>query len=435
MTDQDTDDIFDQIAPERERRPRKKLPKGLLRLIVALAAIVVVAVVIVILVTSLTGRDETAEYQSYMNSIESMLERSDAVGEQVSGLLMEPGDTTRKEIQTRLDQAIATSQALEAEAAALAVPEELVQQNIHQFFVLVMHFRAKGMADLKPSLMNALELQDVEVPSEQISRALTYLSNSDFLYEEVFQPKTAEILKVKDLADVTVPDTQFLSDSDLASKVRVQEILAVLKSTGNLQAVHGVALSKVMASPDDKEITDGKTYNLTSSDELAFLVSVENQGNMAEKDVPVVVTLVSPDSTEPQVVTVTIPELKPNEEAHRHRDGSQSHHLWRSGRAQGGGGAGQGREVPGQQLPRSQRHLHSIGAISEHTADLRNRGRDSHSGRGSGGHRPRPGVQETSALSAQPARHHGIAGHGRHSRARRPRSTTRWPISGWPWKT
>jgi hypothetical protein len=314
MTDQNTDDIFDQIAPERERRPKKKLPKGLLRLIVALAAIVVAAVVIVILVTSLTGRDETAEYQSYMNSIESMLERSDVVGEQVSALLMEPGDTTRKEIQTRLDQAIATSQALEAEAAALAVPEELVQQNVHQFFVLVMHFRAKGMADLKPSLMNALELQDVEVPSEQISHALTYLSNSDFLYAEVFQPKTAEILKVMDLADVTVPDTQFLSDSDLASKVRVQEILAVLKSTGNLQAVHGVALSKVMASPDDKQITDGKTYNLTSSDELAFLVSVENQGNMAEKDVPVVVTLVSPDSTEPQVVTVTIPELKPNEE-------------------------------------------------------------------------------------------------------------------------
>ena len=54
-----------------------------------------------------------------------------------------------------------------------------------------------------------------------------------------------------------------------------------------------------------------RPYNLTSSDELAFLVSVENQGNMAEKDVPVVVTLVSPDSTEPQVVTVTIPELEP----------------------------------------------------------------------------------------------------------------------------
>ncbi len=314
MTDLDTDDIFDDSAAKDRRRPRKKAPKGLLRLIGALAAIVIVVVVIVVLATRLTGSNEVTEYQSYINSIESILERSDAVGDQVAGLLLEPGDTTRKEIQTRLDQALATSQALEAEAAALEVPQELVDQNIHQLFVLVMHFRAKGLADLKPSLMNALELQDVEVPSEQISHALTYLTTSDFLYEEVFKPKAAEILKVKDLADVSVPDTQFLSDPDLASKARVQEILALLKSTGNLQAVHGVELSKVMASPDDKQITGGKTYNLTSSDELAFLVSVENQGNMAERDVPVVVTLLSADSTEPQEVTVTIPELKPKEQ-------------------------------------------------------------------------------------------------------------------------
>jgi hypothetical protein len=314
MTDRNTDDIFDQSGSGRERRPRKTLPKGLIRLIAVLAAIVIAVVVVVVLITSLRGSDETAEYQSYMNSVESMLERSDAIGGQVSGLLMEPGDTTRKEIQTRLDQAIATSQALEAEATALEVPKELVEQNIHQLLILVMHFRATGMADLKPSLMNALELQDVEVPSEQISHALRYLGNSDFLYQEVYQPKATELLKVKDVQDVTVPDTQFLSDPDLASTARVQEMLAVLKSTGNLQAVHGVELTKVVASPDDEQISNGKTHNLTSSDELAFLVSVENQGNMAEKDVPVLVTLTSPDSTEPQKVTVTIPELKPKEE-------------------------------------------------------------------------------------------------------------------------
>ena len=55
--------------------------------------------------------------------------------------------------------------------------------------------------------------------------------------------------------------------------------------------MHGVAVSKVVEQPDDQEIKNGQTYNLTSSDELAFLVTVENQGNMAEKDVPVVVTL------------------------------------------------------------------------------------------------------------------------------------------------
>jgi len=312
MTDLYTDEIFDHSA-ERQRQPRKKLPRELLRLILALAAFIVVVVLIVVLATSLGGNDETADYQLYMNNVESIVERSDAIGEQMAALLAEPGDTTRKEIQTRLDQAIATSQTLEAQAAALEVPQEMLDGNIHQIFVLVMHFRSEGLTDLKPSLMNALELQDVEVPSEQISHALRYLTNSDFLYAEVFKPEATDILSIKDLENVTVPDTQFLSDPDLASKARVQEMLAVLKSTGNLQAVHGVELSKVIATPDDEEITDGKTFNLTSSDELAFLVTVENQGNMAEKDVPVVITLVSSDTTEAQEVSASIPELKPKE--------------------------------------------------------------------------------------------------------------------------
>ena len=91
-------------------------------------------------------------------------------------------------------------------------------------------------------------------------------------------------------------------------------MLDTLKSTGNLQAVHGVAVVKVVAMPDEKEIKGGDTYNLQSSDELAFQVTVENQGNMAEKNVPVVVSLLSAESTEPQEVTVEIPELKPKED-------------------------------------------------------------------------------------------------------------------------
>jgi hypothetical protein len=162
--------------------------------------------------------------------------------------------------------------------------------------------------------MNALEVQDTEVASEQISRSLYYLTNSDFLYREVYIPKATEILKTKEIAGVTVPNTEFMPDPDIASKSQVQEILANLKSTGNLQAVHGVAVAKVMAMPDEKEIQGGDTYNLQSSDELAFLVTVENQGNMAEKDVPVVVSLHAADSAEPQEVTVAIPELKPKEE-------------------------------------------------------------------------------------------------------------------------
>jgi len=62
--------------------------------------------------------------------------------------------------------------------------------------------------------------------------------------------------------------------------------------------------------PDDKEITAGGTFNLTLTDRLTFVVTVENQGNMDEKNVPVVVTLLASGSAEPQKVSTEIPQIK-----------------------------------------------------------------------------------------------------------------------------
>jgi hypothetical protein len=297
----------------RKRRPKKVLPKPLLRLLAVLAVIIVVVVVIVVTARSALRGGEAADYQRYMTEVASLMKQSDALGQELSTLLTEPGDTNRKDIQTRLDRLVVTSAKLADETLALEAPNDLVKNGVHQFLVLIMTFRKDGLADLKPSLMNALEVQDTEVTAEQISHALSYLTNSDFLYDEVFVPRVTEVLKAKELTGITVPSSDFLADHDLASKAKVQEIVAKLKSIGNLQAVHGVALKKLVASPDEVEIKGGNTYNLTASDEFALLVTVENQGNMAEKDVPITVTLLSPSTVEPQTVQATIPELKPGE--------------------------------------------------------------------------------------------------------------------------
>ena len=294
----------------RKLRPKQLLPTPLLRLIVALAAIIVVVVVLVVAVTASRGSGDAADYQQYMTSIASILKQSDSIGAQLATLLTDPGDTNRKDIQTKLQQFVLKSEQLETQAKQLAAPKELISQNVHQFFVMAITFRHTGLANLEPSLMNALEVQDTNVAAEEISTAMYYLTNSDFLYKEVFVPKATEIVKEKSLDGVTVPASTFLSDPDLASRTQAQQMIAQLKSAGSLQAVHGVAIAKVTAQPDILDIANGQTYNLTSSDQLAFLVTVENQGNMSEKDVPVVVTLAT-QTGDPQKVTVTIPELKP----------------------------------------------------------------------------------------------------------------------------
>jgi len=311
MTDRDKDDTYsDSATGERDRRQKKGLPKPLLRLLLVLAAIIIVVVVIVFTARSAIRSGEAADYQKYMTAVADILERSDVIGAALTELLTSPGDTNRTEIQARLDAFVAESEKLQVEAQGLEAPKDLVDQGIHQFFLLVMNFRQTGTAELKLALMNALEVEDTEVPSEQIAHALRYLTNSDFLYKEVFVPKTTSLLAEKQLTGVSVPSTSFISDPDLASSTEVLDVLARLKSTGNLQAVHGVALDRVVAMPDDKEITAGGTFNLTLTDRLTFVVTVENQGNMDEKNVPVVVTLLASGSAEPQKVSTEIPQIK-----------------------------------------------------------------------------------------------------------------------------
>jgi len=52
--------------------------------------------------------------------------------------------------------------------------------------------------------MDALEVQDTS-GSGAIAHALRYLTNSDFLYHEVFLPKVTGILQKKQMTGVTVP--------------------------------------------------------------------------------------------------------------------------------------------------------------------------------------------------------------------------------------
>jgi hypothetical protein len=315
MANRDRDETNYDSTGERNRRQRKTLPKPLLRLLLVLVAIIVIVVVIVVVARSVIHSGESAEYQRYMNSVEDILTRSDAVGKNLMQLLTNPGDKNRSQVQTQLDKFVAECESLEVEAKALEAPKDMIEQSIHQIFLLVMSFRQMGMAELKPAIMNALDVQDTEIAVEQITHALTYLVNSDFLYDEVFVTKATALLGKKELTGVTVPATAFTSDSQITAPANVLDMLVGLKSTGDRQAVHGVALSKVVAMPDNKTITAGGTFNLTASEALTFVVTVENQGNMDEKNVPVVITLKGTQDKEAQRVEVKIDQIKHNTEA------------------------------------------------------------------------------------------------------------------------
>jgi hypothetical protein len=306
------DESFTELAEEEQRRQsRPGLSGPFIRLLLVIAVVTVIVVLGGLLIRSWLHSREVSSYEAYMTQVTSILERSDKMGRELSRLLLEPGETTRKDLQTRLDQYITTSTQLTEEAKALEAPSDLAEA--HQWFVATMQLRNRGLENLKPGLLRALEVEDVEVSSETISRAMLLLVLSDVAYEEFFVSRASEVLKEQEIGGVTVASTDFITDSSLSSKATIAEILDLMRSSESLQTVHGVALTEVLALPAEKLIESDGTYNLQSTDDLKFVVTVENQGNVNETDVPVELTLTSPASPQPQIVAVKIPEIKAKE--------------------------------------------------------------------------------------------------------------------------
>lgn len=306
------DESFTHLADQERRRSEKVRSYGpFLRF--GLIVLVIIGVVVGggLLVRNWLHNREVSAYQAYYAATNDVVERSNAVGTKLSALLTNPGTATRKDVQTRMDQYVETSSGLLAEAEAIVAPGEAA--DMQQWLVATLKLRLRGLQDLSPSLLNALDVQDVEVPSELISSAMMKLALSDVAYTEFFATRATDLLKSKEIADVRIVQAAFLADPGYASVDSVQEMLATLKSTETLQSIHGVGLISVIAKPSDTDITPDGTFNIPSTDQLRFLVTVENQGTMTERDVPVTFRLQGPSSTQPQIVTVKIAEIKAGE--------------------------------------------------------------------------------------------------------------------------
>ena len=245
----------------------------------------------------------------------------------LTSLLMKPGNATRKDVQTKLDQFIQTSEELNQQAKDLKAPSAL--KEAHQWFAATMQLRARGLTNLKPSLH--------ERAGGAGHRGVVGSGDARHAAAHALRRGLSGVLRGARHGGAHREEDLGVDRAHHASsrtphwprKTKVKEVLTTLKSSGDLQAVHGVELVKVVAIARQREIEADGTYNLTSSDKLAFKITVENSGNMTEKDVPVTLRLQAPSSTQPQLKTREDRRDRAKEtmDDHHHRD--HSHSLWR----------------------------------------------------------------------------------------------------------
>jgi hypothetical protein len=116
----------------------------------------------------------------------------------------------------------------------------------------------------------------------------------DVNWDVYFLEPSLRELKAQGITGVSVPDSDFVQNPDLASvrsMVPVWQRIHGASTGGTPSGLHGTGLVAVRALPAGQELSASTETTVTASTDLAFEVSVKDTGEAQEVKVPVTLTI------------------------------------------------------------------------------------------------------------------------------------------------
>jgi hypothetical protein len=311
MTQRDSDiefDFFDEPETQEttQRRrvprgpggpPRRPVPPaagvtGLLRLVGAVAFAIFLVVVLVFLVQSCRGESKKNAYKSYMGDVQKVAQGSARVGRDLNDQLTTPGIK-----ETELEQNLAGLARQESQYAARAEtfdpPGPLRTEQQH--LIEVLKLRASGLSRLADAFQQTSKSKEAAKAGALLAEQANLLAASDVNWDFYFREPARDELQRQGVTGVTVPDSNFVVNPDLASvrsMVQVFQRIHGASTGGTPSGVHGTGLVGVRVLPSGQALnTTGNT--ILASTDLAFEVSVKDTGEAQEVQIPVMLTIQS----------------------------------------------------------------------------------------------------------------------------------------------
>lgn len=283
------------------------------------APVIIIAVVFLLLgcwIFNITcGGDgeqvDTSALSEYTNRVRPIIDASTSIGQSWFG------------IQSSLPQLVANPEALNDQlkgveqscldlldqAEVLEVPNRM--ETTHAALLICLEQRYRAMKTYRSDLVNALTAVDLEVYARSLSEDLQEVMYSDGTYR-FYKRAVTETLDENNIQEVApLPDSIWLAEWEQAAYERVLDFLVTLRET----EVHGVAIGTVVLNPEGDVVEENgeNVHRLPATEEISVTVDVENQGNRAEKDLVVTVSLYTTADPAPSRQEQTIPSIAPGE--------------------------------------------------------------------------------------------------------------------------
>jgi len=291
-------------SPSSVRRRRDRHRTRLQRIAILAAILFVVVFALAWWARSCQQNHKVASYRTYFEGVSAAIDDSAALGKQLSSVIFRPTRFSRKELIAKLDELSARQNEIAVRADRLEPPDTLTEEQ--GVFAEGMAVRTQGFKLFEATMLPVLTNKSVS--TRRLASLAGYFSGPDAYYMGRVYTQARTTMSEEGVTDVAVPTATYYLNATMFDPARLDAMLASVGSSTKLTGIHGVALMDVTAQPGDNTLSSGTTTSIPSTADLAFDVTVQNQGDVTEQNVNVTAELTLPGGT-PLTETGTIASI------------------------------------------------------------------------------------------------------------------------------
>jgi hypothetical protein len=262
----------------------------MVRRAVAAGAAVIVLILLVLGIRGCLNSRKDEAFRDYAAEARGLVRASKDVGNGLFEILSRPRNADALDIQNEINAQSTDAEQLVERAKDTDHPDEL--NGAHQWLVLSLELRRDALDQIAVKMRAALGDRGRRPALRAIAGQMQALLASDVIYLQRAVPELRRQFAERDIEE-SFPLTRFLPDLGWLDPDTVESRLDRIGAEGKAPTpgIHGTGLQGVTAKPPGTALTETGVNRIPVSDQLAFEIRVQNQGESEETDVGVSVAI------------------------------------------------------------------------------------------------------------------------------------------------
>jgi hypothetical protein len=262
----------------------------LVRRAIAAGGALLILILLVIGVRGCLNARKDRAFRDYAADVRALVEESGSLSDKLFTALTRPRGADALDIQNQINAQSTDAEQLVERARNTDHPDEL--NGAQSWLVTALEFRRDALNRIAQRIPAALADRGRRRAIEAIAAQMQAFLASDVIYSQRALPDLQEEFQDRDL-DERFRRIEFLPDLGWLEPDTVESRLGrgAAREEAATPGLHGTGLQGVTTKPAGAALTEDGVNRIALTDELAFDVEVQNQGESEETDIAVSISI------------------------------------------------------------------------------------------------------------------------------------------------